>query len=222
MQAQHSPDTAVGADDFLKAFQPDVTPSTMQPLYDAASSSAAILEAELYASMQHSVRQQDEFDSVRGGWGLTAARSLLRSTSSSSSGTFSSNSGQEAFGSAKTQYALAAKTAMLKLSASMQSKADAAAEAFAEGGFAEKLAQGKQDLLRRATASDVAAAADRLAGQGQDMLRRAAASDAAAKASAKAGKVAAKALEGAGSLSAVAQRWTAKGVAWGNTVSWFD
>ena len=151
-----------------------------------------------------------------------AAR-LLRTASSASSSTFgSSSAGQRSPAGIKAQYMSAAKASVQKLSSNMQTRAGAAAEAFADGSFAEKMAEKQQAFLQRASTSDAAAVADRLAAKGQDVLRRAAASDAAAAASAKAINAAAKAAEGAASMSAVAQQWTAKSLQWGKTISWFD
>ena len=152
-----------------------------------------------------------------------AAR-LLRTASSASSSTLSSGSsaGQRRPAGIKAQYMSAAKASVQKLSANVQTRAGAAAEAFADGSFAEKMAEKQQAFLQRASTSDAAAVADRLAAKGQDVLRRAAASDAAAAASAKATNAAAKAAEGAASMSAVAQQWTAKSLQWGKTISWFD
>ncbi len=176
--------------------------------------------AELYDSMLGPMYEQHGGDSRREG---LAAR-LLHTASSASSGTFSSTSsaGQRSPAGIKAQYMSAAKASMQKLSANMQTKAGAAAEAFADGSFAEKMAQKQQALLQRASTTDAAAVADRLAAKGQDVWRRAAASDAAAAASAKATMAAAKAAESAASMSAVAQHWTAKSLQWGKTVSWFD
>jgi len=176
--------------------------------------------AELYDSMLGPMYEQHGGDSRREG---LAAR-LLRTASSASSSTFSSssNAGQRSPAGIKAQYMSAAKASMQKLSANMQTRAGAAAEAFADGSFADKMAQKQQAFMQRASASDAAAVADRLAAKGQDVWRRAAASDAAAAASAKATMAAAKAAEGAASMSAVAQQWTAKSLQWGKTVSWFD
>ncbi len=176
--------------------------------------------AELYDSMLGPMYEQHGGDSHKEG---LAAR-LLRTASSASSSTFSSssNAGQRSPAGIKAQYMSAAKASMQKLSANMQTRAGAAAEAFADGSFADKMAQKQQAFMQRASASDAAAVADRLAAKGQDVWRRAAASDAAAAASAKATMAAAKAAEGAASMSAVAQQWTAKSLQWGKTVSWFD
>ncbi len=153
-----------------------------------------------------------------------AAR-LLRTASSASSSTFSSSSSSAAQRSPagiKTHYMSAAKASVQKLSADMQTRAGAAAEAFADSAFADKITQKQQAFLQRASTSDAAAVADRLAAKGQDVLRRAAASDAAAAASAKATMAATKAVEGAANVSALAQQWTAKDLEWGKTISWFD
>jgi len=175
--------------------------------------------AELYDSMLGPMYEQHGGDSRREG---LAAR-LLRTASSASSSTFSSSSaGQRSPAGIKAQYMSAAKASMQKLSTDMQTRAGAAAEAFADGTFADKFVQKQQAFLQRASTSDAAAVADRLAAKGQDVLRRAAASDAAAAASARAANAATKAAEGAASVSAVAQQWTAKGLQWGKTVSWFD
>ena len=177
--------------------------------------------AELYACTLGPMYEQHGFESDREG---LAAR-LLRTASSASSSTFSSSSSSAAQRSPagiKAHYMSAAKASMQKLSANMQTRAGAAAEAFADGSFAEGMAQKRQALLQRPSASDAAAVADRLAAKGQDVLRHAAASDAAAVASAKATMAAAKAVEGAASVSALAQQWTAKGLEWGKTISWFD
>ncbi len=177
-------------------------------------------EAELYDSMLGPMYEQHGGDSPREG---LAAR-LLRTASSASSSTFSSSSsaGQRSLEGIKAQYVSAAKASVQKLSANMQTRAGAAAEAFADSAFTDKMAQKQQAFLQRASTSDVAAVADRLAAKGQDVLRRAAASDAAAAASATATNAAAKAAEGAASMSAVAQQWTAKSLQWGKTISWFD
>jgi len=178
-------------------------------------------EAELYGSMLGPMYEHHGLESDREG---LAAR-LLRTASSASSSTFSSSSSSAAQRSPagiKAHYMSAAKASMQKLSANMQTRAGAAAEAFADGSFAEGMAQKRQALLQRPSASDAAAVADRLAAKGQDVLRHAAASDAAAVASAKATMAAAKAVEGAASVSALAQQWTAKGLEWGKTISWFD
>ena len=176
--------------------------------------------AELYGSMMGPMYEQHGAESGREG---VAAR-LLRTASSASSSTFSSSSsaGQRSPAGIKAQYMSAAKASMQKLSANMQNTAGAAAEAFADSAFADKIAQKQQAFLQRASTSDAAAVADRLAAKGQDVLRRAAASDAAAAASATATNAAAKAAEGAASVSAVAQQWTAKGLRWGSNISWFD
>ncbi len=176
--------------------------------------------AELYASMMGPMYEQHGAESDREG---LAAR-LLRTASSASSITFSSSSsaGQRSPAGIKAQYVSAAKASMQKLSANMQTRAGAAAEAFADSAFADKIAQKQQAFLQHASTSDAAAVADRLAAKGQDVWRRAAASDAAAAASATATNAAAKAVKGAASMSAVAQQWTAKGFQWGNTISWFD
>jgi len=112
----------------------------------------------------------------------------------------------------------AAKASVQKLSANMQTRAGAAAEAFADSALADKIAQKQQAFLQHASTSDAAAVADRLAAKGQDVWRRAAASDAAAAASATAANAAAKAA----SVSAVAQQWTVKGLEWGKILSWID
>ena len=177
--------------------------------------------AELYDSMLGPMYEQHGGDSHREG---LAAR-LLRTASSASSSTFgssSSSAGQRSPAGIKAQYMSAADASMQKLSTDMQTRAGAAAEAFADGTFADKFVQKQQAFLQRASTSDAAAVADRLAAKGQDLLRRAAASDAAAAASARAANAATKAAEGAASVSAVAQQWTAKGLQWGKTVSWFD
>ncbi len=174
--------------------------------------------AELYDSMLGPMYQQRGFESGKEG---LAAR-LLRTASSAGSGTFSSSSssaGQRSPAGIKAQYVSAAKASMQKLSANMQTRAGAAAEAFADVTFADKVAQKQQAFLQRACTSDAAAVAERLAAKGQDVWRRAAASDAAAAASAKATRAAAKAAEGAASMSAVAQQWTAKSLQWGKTIS---
>jgi len=152
-----------------------------------------------------------------------AAR-LLRTASSASSSTFSSSSsaGQRCPSGIKAHYMSAAKASMQKLSANVQTRAGAATEAFADSAFADKITQKQQAFLQRASTSDAAAVADRLAAKGQDVLRRAAASDAAAAASAKATMAATKAVEGAANVSALAQQWTARGLEWGKTISWFD
>ncbi len=176
--------------------------------------------AELYACTLGPMYEQHGFESDREG---LAAR-LLRTASSASSSTFSSSSsaGQRSPAGITAHYMSAAKASVQKLSANMQTRAGAAAEAFADGAFADKIAQKQQAFLQRASTSDAAAVADRLVATGQDVLRRAAASDAAAAASTKATNAAAKAVEGAASVSAVAQQWTAKGLQWGKTISWSD
>ena len=178
--------------------------------------------AELYDSMLGPMYEQHGVESGREG---LAAR-LLRTASSASSSTLSSGSsaGQRRPAGIKAQYMSAAKASVQKLSANVQTRAGAAAEAFADGSFADKMVQKQQAFLQlqRASTSDAAAAADRLAAKGQDVLRRAAASDAAAAASAQASMAAAKAVEGAANVSALAQQWTTKGPAWGKTISWFD
>ena len=191
------------------SFGPHDPPSVMQQ----GSS-----EAELYDSMLGPMYEQREFESGREG---LAAR-LLRTASSASSGTFSSSAGQRSPASIKAHYMSAAKASVQKLSANMQTRAGAAAEAFAESASADKIAQKQQAFLQHASTSDAAAVADRLAAKGHNLWRRAAASDAAAAASATAANAASKAAEGAASMSAVAQQWTAKSLQWGKTVSWFD
>ncbi len=193
------------------SFGPHDPPSVMQQ----GSS-----EAELYDSMLGPMYEQREFESGREG---LAAR-LLRTASSASSGTFSSSSsaGQRSLASIKAQYMSAAKASVQKLSANMQTRAGAAAEAFAESASADKITQKQQAFLQHASTSDAAAVADRLAAKGHNLWRRAAASDAAAAASATAANAAAKAAEGAASMSAVAQQWKAKGFQWGKTISWLD
>ena len=177
-------------------------------------------EAELYASMLGPMYDPSGFESGRQG---LAAR-LLRTASSASSSTFSSSSsaGQGSPAGIKAHYMSAAKASMQKLSANMQTRAGAAAEAFADSGFAEKMAQKQQAFLQRASTSDAAAVTDRLAAKGQDVLWRAAASDAAAAASARATMAATKAVEGAANMSALAQQWTCKSLEWGKTITWFD
>ncbi len=165
--------------------------------------------AELYASMMGPMYDQHGAESEREG---LAAR-LLRTASSA---------GQRSPAGIKAQYMSVAKASMQKLSTDMQTRAGAAAVAFADGSFADKMAQKQQAFLHRASTSDAAAAADRLAAKGQDVLRRAAASDAAAAASARAAMAATKAVEGAASVSALAQQWTSKSLEWGKTISWFD
>ncbi|DBA79024.1 TPA: hypothetical protein ACH3X1_008888 [Trebouxia sp. C0004] len=64
----------------------------------------------------------------------------------------------------------------------MQTRAGAAAEAFADSAIADKILQKQQAFLQRASISDVAAVVDRLAVKGQDALRRAAAAVASARA----------------------------------------
>ncbi len=176
--------------------------------------------AELYACTLGPMYEHHGLESDREG---LAAR-LLRTASSACSSTFSNSSsaGQRSPAGIKAHYMSAAKASVQKLSANMQTRAGAAAEAFADGAFADKIAQKQQAFLQRASTSDAAAVADRLAAKGQDVLRRAAASDAAAAASTKATNAAAKAVEGAASVSAVAQQWTAKGLQWGKTISWSD
>ncbi len=51
---------------------------------------------------------------------------------------------------------------MQKLSIDMQTRAGAAAEAFADGSFADTMVQKQQAFLQRASNSDAAAVADRL------------------------------------------------------------
>ncbi len=204
--------------DEAQQLQQKAAPGPPSPSFLAQQDSGT---AELYDSMLGPMYEQDRGDSHREG---LAAR-LLRTASSASSGTFSSSSssaGQRSPASIKAQYVSAAKASMQKLSNDMQTRAGAAAEAFAESAFADKIAQKQQAFLQRASASDAAAVADRLAAKGQDVWRRAAASDAAAAASARATTAAAKAAESAASVSAVAQHWTAKGLQWGKAVSWFD
>ena len=177
--------------------------------------------AELYGSMMGPMYEQHGVESQREG---LAAR-LLRTASSASSSTFSSSSssaGQRRPAGIKAHYMSAAKASVQKLSSNMQTRAGAAAEAFADSAFADKIAQKQQAFLQHASTSDAAAVADRLAAKGQDVWRHAAPSDAAAAASARATNAAAKAVKGAASMSAVAQEWTAKGFQWGNTISWFD
>ncbi|DBA78856.1 TPA: hypothetical protein ACH3X1_008743 [Trebouxia sp. C0004] len=148
---------------------------------------------------------------------------LLRTASTASSTNLSSSSaGQRSPAGIRAHYMSAAKASVQKLSASMQTRAGAAAEAFADGTLADKIAQKQQAFLQRASTSDAATVADRLAAKGQHVLRHAAASDAAAAASAKATMAATKAVEGAANVSALAQQWTAKSLEWGKTISWFD
>ncbi len=176
--------------------------------------------AELYDSMLGPMYEQHGGDPHR----ESLAARLLRTASSASSSTSSSSSsaGQRSPASIKAQYMSAAKASVQKLSANVQTRAGAAAEAFADGTFAEKMAQKQQAFLQRASTSDAAAVAERLAAKGQDVWRRAAASDAAAAASATATNAAAKAAESAASMSAVAQQWTSTSLEWGKTISWFD
>ena len=176
--------------------------------------------AEVYGSMMGPMYEHHGLESDRE---RLAAR-LLRTASSASSSTFSSSSsaGQRCPSGIKAHYMSAAKASMQKLSANVQTRAGAATEAFADSAFADKITQKQQAFLQRASTSDAAAVADRLAAKGQDVLRRAAASDAAAAASAKATMAATKAVEGAANVSALAQQWTARGLEWGKTISWFD